>query len=151
MKQLQGKLLISTSAMDDANFYKAKVFVAEHNADGALGFVINKKFHRALNELVEFSDSPAFPLFDGGPVDKEHLYFIHRNNKIIPNGQHIIGDIYLGGDFATAVSLINHNKITTSDITIFTGYCGWESNELEAEIATGGWIVKEYNAEILFS
>ena len=81
-----GTILISSSTMDDENFRKSIVFIAEHNDKGALGFVVNKVFDRSLNELVEFSKSPAFPLYTGGPVDIEHLYFIHRRSDLITAG-----------------------------------------------------------------
>ena len=49
-----GDILISSPYLEDANFEKAVIVLAEHNEKGALGFVINKLFPRALNELVEF-------------------------------------------------------------------------------------------------
>ena len=84
MNIVPGKILISSPAMDDPHFLKSVLLITDCNADGATGFVINKVFERSLNELTEFSSSPAFPLHDGGPVDKEHLFFIHRRNDLIP-------------------------------------------------------------------
>lgn len=150
MNNYQGKLLISTSDWDDDDFYKSVVFIAEHNSNGALGFIVNKIFERTLNELEEFKSSPAFPLFDGGPVDKEHLYFIHLRPDIISGGTSIISNLYLGGDFKETIRHINSNRIAHSDIKIFIGYCGWDANELETEIADGGWIVKEKEDDVLF-
>ena len=151
MSHYQGKLLSSTSSMDDPNFDSSIIFIAEHNERGALGFVINKIFNRALNELVEFSSSPAFPLYEGGPVDREHLYFVHRRSDLIPGGVPVIDDIYLGGDFQKTIEQINNHNLTSKDIKIFIGYCGWDKDELEAEIAEGSWEVKEPEADSLFS
>lgn len=151
MSHYQGKLLGSTSSMDDPNFDSSVIFIAEHNERGALGFVINKIFNRALNELVEFSSSPAFPLYEGGPVDREHLYFVHRRSDLIPGGAPVIDDIYLGGDFQKTIEQINNHNLTSKDIKIFIGYCGWDKDELEAEIAEGSWEVKEPEADSLFS
>jgi len=150
MSNYQGKILSSTPAMDDPNFDSALVFIVEHNEQGALGFVMNKVFERALNELVEFSSSPAFPLYEGGPVDRGHLYFIHRRSDLIPGGTPVIDDIYLGGDFQKTIEQINNKNLTSKDIKIFIGYCGWDTGDLEAEIAEGSWEVKEPDVDSLF-
>lgn len=142
---------MSSSCNEDENFLNSVVFIAEHNKNGALGFVVNKIFGRPLNELTEFSNSPAFPLYNGGPVDKEHLYFIHNQNDLIKGGSLIINDIYLGGDFKEAVTLINNKILEPSGIKIFIGYCGWDSNELEEEIAEGSWILTDFDNDSVFS
>lgn len=150
MKLAAGKILMSTAAMDDPNFKTAIVFITEYNNEGATGFVINKPFGRNLNELVEFISSPPFPLYAGGPVDKEHLFFIHRSNKLIPGGTRVTGNIYFGGDFKTAIGHINNGTVTGSHIKICIGYCGWDTGELEAEIAEGCWELAEAEAHIIF-
>ncbi|HMR81648.1 MAG TPA: YqgE/AlgH family protein [Niabella sp.] len=150
MIHLSGKILTSAPLMDDPIFRESVIFIAEHNENGALGFVINKIFERNLNELVEFSSSPAFPLFEGGPVDKDHLYFIHKHNDLIPGGVWVTEDIYYSGDFKQAIAYINNTTLTASDIKIFIGYCGWDKGDLEAEIAEGSWIVNDYREDIIF-
>ncbi len=51
-----------------------------------MGFVVNKKYQRALNELEEFKHIRSFPLYNGGPVDQEHLFFIHKRPDLIGEG-----------------------------------------------------------------
>lgn len=146
-----GKILISSPSMNDSNFYRSVVFIAEHNENGALGFVVNKVFERPLNALAEFSSSPAFPLYKGGPVDNEHLYFVHRRNDLIPGGTLVTGNIYFGGDFKQAIKHINNKTLTTADIKIFIGYCGWNASELEEEITEGSWDLSDNHNEFVFS
>lgn len=133
--------LHSTALLDDSPFEKAIIFITEKNEKGAMGFVVNKLFPRPINELVEFKDSIPFPLFEGGPVDQEHLYFIHQRPDLIPGGDLVVDNIYLGGDFKSAMRHINNKTITEKDIKIFIGYCGWDHLELEEEIAEGSWVV----------
>lgn len=150
MKLSSGKILLSTLKNDDVRFHQSIILIAEHNENGALGFVVNKLYERALNELIEFRDSPAFPLFAGGPVSNEHLYFIHKRNDLIPGGTLIDNDVYFGGDFKHAITLINKHLLTTNDIKIFIGYCGWDKDELETEIAEENWQTINYNYNIVF-
>lgn len=125
--------------MDDERFKNVIILITEYNERGAMGFVVNKWFPRPLNELVEFSSSPAFPLYNGGPVDPGHLYFIHCRPDLIDEGQFVSGTVYLGGNFKQAVAAINKGRLTDKGIKIFVGYCGWDSGELETEIAEGYW------------
>lgn len=138
-----GIFLNSTSLLDNTFFEKAQLFITEHNARGAMGFVVNKMFERKFNELVEFRHSPPFPMYDGGPVDREHLFFVHQRPDLISGGTPVDGNIFVGGDFTTAVRLINNKTLTEKDIKLFIGYCGWDDQELEAELAEGSWEIME--------
>ncbi|MBO9730232.1 MAG: YqgE/AlgH family protein [Chitinophaga sp.] len=133
----------STSLLDDTVFEETVILITEYNEKGAMGFVVNKLFPRTFNELQEFSHSKPFPLYEGGPVDQEHLFFVHRRPGLITGGALIAGNIYLGGDFKAAVKHINNGILTEEDIRLFIGYCGWDFGELEAEIAEGSWQVLE--------
>jgi len=84
------------------------------------------------------------PLYEGGPVDTEHLFFIHCRPDIIQGGTLVNNKIYVGGDFEQAVKQLNNKQLTLKDIKLFIGYCGWDVNELEAEIAEGSWKVLEH-------
>lgn len=141
-----GTILKSTALLDGTIFENATVLITEHNENGATGFVINKRFDRKLNELEEFRHGVSFPLYDGGPVDREHLFFIHQRPDLIKDGVHVHKDTYFGGDFKTAVKLINEHTLTEKDIKIFIGYCGWDANELEAEIAEGSWSMAPFDS-----
>lgn len=134
-----GTFLHGISAPGDTDFDRAVVFITEYNAKGAMGFVINNRFPRALNELEAFKTAPAFPLYEGGPVAQEHLFFIHRRPELVPGGTQVAGNVYFGGDFSKAVEHINNGAVTEDDVKIFIGYCGWDPGQLEEEIAEGGW------------
>ena len=134
-----GDLLTSLSTSADDYFYDAIVCIAEYNKDGALGFVINRPFPRMLNELAEFAHLPSFPLWEGGPVDAEHLYFIHRRPDLIEDGDRVKPGLYYGGNFVQATAAIEQGKLSDNDIRIFVGYCGWDAGNLEREMEEGGW------------
>jgi putative transcriptional regulator len=139
MKPEAGKLLKSTPLLKDSFFEDTLLFIAEHNETGHIGFVINKPFERRLNELEEFKNTPPFPLYNGGPVDREHLFILHRRPDIIEEGKPIGNGLYLGGRFRQVVEGIKNGLLSTSDVKVFIGYCGWNNNELEEEIREGSW------------
>lgn len=145
-----GFFLDSTGALDNTDFARARIFLSEYNATGAVGFVVNRSFGRSLNELEEFRHSAAFPLYDGGPVDREHLFFLHRRPDVITGGTPVAAGMYVGGNFRQAVTGINNRSLTATDIKIFVGYCGWDAGELEAEVEEGSWTVSEGGSEAVF-
>ncbi len=142
---------MSDASMDDPNFIGSIILITEYNDAGAMGVVINKLFEKPLNALAEFSHCAAFPLYAGGPVDQEHLFFIHRRPDLIPNGDPITDELYFGGDFKQAIAHINQHNLDEGGIKVCIGYCGWDNGELEAEIEEGSWRVMESNAEIIFA
>ncbi len=145
-----GSFLKSTNALNGSDFEAACIFITEHNANGATGFIINKLFARTLNELEEFKGCIHFPLYNGGPVDTEHIFFLHQRPDIIKNGTHICKDVYLGGNFKIAVESINNKTINKQDIKIFVGYCGWDNNQLQEEIEEGSWEIIDADVEDIF-
>ena len=144
-----GLILKSTSLLNNTLFENAVIFITEYNEKGAMGFVVNQKFPRKLNELEEFKNVQPFPIHYGGPVDPEHLYFIHQRPDLIEGGEPVTATIYFGGDFKSVVRYIGNRNLTEADCRIFIGYCGWDNRELDEEIAEGSWEVLE--GEDLFS
>lgn len=146
-----GTIIKSTSALNNSFFEDAVILITVHNNQGAAGFVINKIFDRPLNALQEFSHLPPFPIYEGGPVDTEHLFFIHRRPDLVNESNKICDGIFSGGNFKQAVDAIQENSLSASAIKIFIGYCGWDYLELEAEIEEGSWEITAEEPGIAFN
>lgn len=146
-----GNIIISTNLLDDTNFEKVAIVITEHNGEGTIGYVFNQLFPRNFNELEEFKHSIPVPLYAGGPVQTDMLYFMHCRPDLIPADEHVAGNVYLNGDFKKAVALINTRTISINDVRMFIGYCGWDVNELEAEIKEGSWLLTKAAVDIVFS
>ena len=87
-----------------------------------------------VGDLVEDLSSCTLPLYDGGPVGKEQMFFLHCMPEIIPGGIHINAGIYWGGDFDKVKELVATNTIDEKKIRFIVGYSGWEGGQLEEEI-----------------
>ncbi|NML23108.1 YqgE/AlgH family protein [Pseudoflavitalea sp. G-6-1-2] len=140
---MQGIFLNSTDLLKDTFFENTQIFITEYNENGAMGFVVNELFPYKFNELEEFKHSAPFPMYDGGPMDRESLFFIHQRPDLITGGTLVTGNIYLGGDFEEAVRLINNKTLSEKDIKLLIGYCGWDHQDLEEEIVEGSWEVSK--------
>jgi putative transcriptional regulator len=142
-KPIKGNLLIAEpSIIGDISFNRAVILLADHNALGSVGFILNKPLNYNLKDLIEGTESD-FTVYNGGPVEQDNLYFIHKSPELIPNSIEISNGIFWGGDFSVVIDLINENKISKDDIKFFLGYSGWDEQQLDSELQSNAWLVSE--------
>lgn len=147
----KGSLLVAEpSIIGDLSFNRSVILLADHNQLGSVGFILNKQLDYNLKDLIEGTES-ELPIYNGGPVEQDNLYFIHKSPELIPNSIEISNGIFWGGDFGTVLKLINTNKITCNDIKFFLGYSGWEENQLKSELDSHAWLVTKntYQNELI--
>ena len=140
MRDLKAGIHIkSTTALIGSFFEHTTILIVEHDEAGTIGFVTNKPFGKSLHELIEFNHSKPFPLMDGGPVDRDHLFVLHKRPDLIDGGKQIPNGLYLGGNMEQVIEAINTRGGNPQEIQLFIGYCGWDEGELEAELEEGSW------------
>ncbi len=147
----KGKLLIAEPALTgDVSFNRSVVLLAEHNEEGSVGFILNKPLEYDICDLITEIIVP-FKVYNGGPVEQDNLYFIHKVPHLIEGSIEISDGIYWGGDFEKTISLINNLTITEADIRFFLGYSGWDSLQLDQELSSKSWVVvkNEYESDII--
>ena len=139
---LAGRLLVATPLMNDPNFARTAVFVAEHSEDGALGVVLNRPSQTDVSEVLPLWDtvvtSPAV-VFVGGPVSPDGALALGRIGGSLPEAGfqpvvHGFGVVDLDGDPAL---LSPH----LAALRVFAGYSGWGPGQLDDEIEEGAWYV----------
>jgi putative transcriptional regulator len=129
----------STAALNGSFFEDTTILIVEHNEAGSTGFVTNKPFGKSLNDLIEFNHAKPFPLMDGGPVDRAHLFVLHKRPDLIEGGKQLTNGLYIGGNMEQVIEAINNSSCKDHEIQLFIGYCGWDVGELEAEVEEGSW------------
>lgn len=143
VKPSKGKLLVAEpSILNDNSFNRSVIFLTEHNEGGSVGFIFNKPTDFTLTDIFPDLNS-ELPIFYGGPVSSDNLYFIHKIPELIPNSIEISNGFYWGGDFDAVTELLLEDSISKNDIRFFLGYSGWSNNQLEDELSTLSWIVTE--------
>ena len=140
MRNLKAGISIKSTALLNGSFFEdTTILIVEHDEAGTTGFVTNKPFGKSLNDLIEFNHAKPFPLMDGGPVDRAHLFVLHKRPDLIEGGKQLTNGLYLGGNMEQVIEAINNGSATQEEIQLFIGYCGWDVGELEAEMAEGSW------------
>ena len=135
-KTLAGHLLLAHPVLRDPHFRRTVVLLSGHDADGAMGVVLNRPLDKQLGELnAEFALSPlaGVPLYYGGPVEPEQL--------IIVTWQWIEVDhafqLHFGVEVEKAVELVGTPGLA---MRAFLGYSGWTNGQLENEMKHDTWI-----------
>lgn len=137
----KGKLLIAEpSILNDKSFNRSVIYLTEHSHEGSIGFILNKPTEFIMSDLIPEINCD-FTVFNGGPVQQENLYFIHKLPNIIPDSIHIADNIYWGGNFEKLTTLLKGNLISEHDIRFFLGYSGWSDEQLNTELTESSWIV----------
>ena len=147
----KGVLLVAEpSIIGDVSFNRSVVLLADYNESGAVGFILNKPLEYKLNDFIPEIDN-NLTVYNGGPVEQDNLYFIHRVPELIPDSIEISNGIFWGGDFNEIISLLNEDKLKDSEIRFFLGYSGWSNDQLEQELEVNSWVViqNKYKNEIL--
>ncbi len=149
IKANKGKLLISEPTLSDSYFKRSVILLTEHNENGSVGFILNKRVEFRLSEAIEEFKDFNFPLYFGGPVKRDNLFFVHRFGEKIEGSLPILDGLFWGGNFDTLKKIILEGKASEADVKFFLGYSGWEPNQLDREMNEHSWFVSNSNAAMV--
>src|SRR5690554_1799602 len=153
---LSGQFLLAMPGVVGGVLADTIIYVCEHNAEGALGLVVNRPTDITVGDLLqrieldlalEIGPVKDAPVFFGGPVQTDRGFVLH-----VP-----------AGSYASSVHLGNMTLTTSRDILqdvskgqgpermmVSLGYAGWGAGQLESELAGNAWINVAATQEILF-
>jgi len=138
---VKGRLLVAAPELGDPNFARTVVYVLAHDADGALGVVLNRPGKlpaaAALPNWATRAAEPAM-LFQGGPVETGSVIGLGRSN----DGWPVPLDLSEQPE---------HVPDGAGLVRLFAGYAGWGAGQLDNELAFEGWIVVDARREDAFS
>lgn len=139
----QGSILISEPFLQDAYFQRSVVLLVEHTDKGSMGFVLNKKTDLVVNTFFpELKEFPEMPIYLGGPVSANRLFFIHSlGDLIIPDSIKINDHLYFDGDFEALKRYIQNGHSIDGKVKFILGYSGWTEGQLGNEINHNSWVV----------
>lgn len=147
----KGRLLVAEPGiLNDSSFNKAIILLTEHTANNSVGFVLNKPLEYNVNDLIPTINC-TFKIYQGGPVEQDNLYFLHRVPQLLDKSMPVSNGVYWGGDFKQLTKLLNKNTIDASDIRFFLGYSGWDKQQLATELQENSWFVTENDFENILS
>ena len=143
---LAGQLLVATPALVDGHFRRAVVLVLDHDDDGALGVILNRRTQIDVDEVLPgWSTSVSDPggVYEGGPVATDSALgvgLLAAEPDEEPIGwRRMFGRVGLI-DLDVPATVIEQ---ALAGMRIYAGYAGWGDGQLESEIEEGSWLVLE--------
>lgn len=158
---LEGKMLIAMPAMGDSRFERTVIYMCVHNADGAMGIIVNKPadnitFPDLLERLsIQIPDrraprQVACPVLAGGPVEIGRGFVLHTPDYFSEDATLPV-DENVGLTASVDILRAMAHGTGPSRALLALGYAGWAPGQLDAEIHANGWLHCEPDPELLFS
>lgn len=152
---LNNQFIIAMPNLADPDFFHTVTYLCQHNAEGALGIVINRSAEMKLGDIFKQMKirvtSPVASealVFAGGPVHQDRGFVLHTT----------------GGDWDATMAVSESISLTTSrdvieaiadgkgpeQYLVALGYAGWGEGQLEQEILANAWLNTPNSKYILF-
>lgn len=147
----KGRVLIAEPFLPGSYFNRAIVLLVDHNDEGTVGFILNKQVDFPIPDFSREFPSYSEPIFLGGPVNIESVYYIHKYGDILKDSVHIVDDLFWGGNFDQLKELINAGIIKQENVRFFLGYSGWGKDQLREELDEDSWLVSDIQPRLIFS
>lgn len=144
-----GNILIAEPFLEGKYFSRSVIFMVEHDEKGSIGFVLNKPMIYSTSDLVTELEGIHFPVYIGGPVEQNQLYYLHTHAEL-DDAVHIANGIYWGGDFSALVGMLREKIILPGEIRFFAGYSGWDAAQLERELEENTWMIGDISRQRFF-
>jgi len=142
---LTGQLLVAMPAMQDPRFEKSVIYMCIHNADGAMGLIVNRaleslSFRDFLSQLELDVDEPAADIAVqyGGPVETGRGFVLHTL-EYEQDGT-IVVDQKVGLTATVEVLRDIAGDSGPSRAILALGYAGWGPGQLDDEIQQNAWL-----------
>ncbi len=155
---LKNQLLVSMPQLTNPSFHQTVSLICQHDANGAIGVVINRLTDHRLGDIfhqlalpVSNRERTEQPVFEGGPVSPELGMIIHADEA---GGSPWESSLEIGGGLWLTSSRDILGAIADgrgpANAIMILGYAGWGPGQLESEIRQNSWFHTPADHAIIF-
>jgi putative transcriptional regulator len=153
-RYLAGHLLVAMPNMRDPRFERTVIYMCVHNAEGAMGLVINKAvgsltFQQLLRQLgIPKDDASDRRVHFGGPVEMGRGFVLHTDEY----EQESTVKVRTGYAVTATIDILKAiaDGGGPEKALLALGYAGWAPGQLDGEIQANGWLHAPADPEIVF-
>jgi putative transcriptional regulator len=153
---LAGKLLVAMPGIGDPRFERTVIMMCEHDADHAVGVVINKpRQELTLGDVFDHlgleagGDIAERVVLDGGPVRPDRGYVLHSGDFAAGEATTEVAPglrLTATRDVLVAVA----GEEAPAKFVLALGCAGWGAGQLEEELRHNAWLVVDCDNAIVF-
>lgn len=155
MDSFENQFLIAMPSLDDSYFNKTVTYICEHNAEGAMGLIINIPIDITLNELLTQIDENKLEapelnqqVLTGGPVAQNRGFVLHSTQSGWSSSLALSDEVMITTSKDILMALGTNEAPDKYMVTL--GYAGWGPGQLEEEIKANSWLLAPADDRILF-
>ena len=152
---LTGQLLVAMPQMRDPRFTRSVIYMCAHNAEGAMGLVINRlvgsiTFPDMLEQLgIAAGDhGRQIKVHFGGPVDAGRGFVLHSDEYRHEGTVAVVDGMALTATIDILKDIAGGHGPRRCLLAL--GYAGWGAGQLDAEIQANGWLTVPADADLVF-
>jgi putative transcriptional regulator len=156
---LANHFLIAMPSMSDPGFSKTLTYICEHNADGAIGIIVNRPTEMSLGNLFDRvgitldeglpnQRYSGLPVYFGGPVQTDRGFVLHRPVGQWQSSMNINQELALTSSRDILQAMGSAGE--PAEVLVSLGYAGWTAGQIEWELSQNSWLTVEAQANIIF-
>ena len=150
-------MLISSPQLKDGIFERSLILICEHDANGSMGFILNKPIDNlTLRDVWKSfskgginSELAKRLIFIGGPLATSSMFVIHSSDYKIERETLIIDSDYSVTGSNKIIDDIE-NALGPSSLFFSMGYSGWAPGQLEDELMRDSWFICPPTQKLVF-
>ena len=163
-------LLLAAPRLGDPHFQGTVVLLGVHDEGGSLGWTLNGAHVDEAAAIVRATslvtadaslpDTFGTPALRGGPVSPSSVWIVYRRPwtkapRDTGDAEDLLpGSIAIGDEIAVTASVDALRTLIAgrgpATFRLLVGYAGWDSGQLEGELARGSWLPTTADASLLF-
>ena len=152
---LKHHFLLAMPHMADDNFAQTLIYLCEHNAEGAMGLIINQPSELSVADIIGqlAPEQPLSetlyqqPVFAGGPVQTERGFVLHTDPR--PWDACVeLGELRLTTSRDILLAMARDEGPDSTLVAL--GYAGWDAGQLDQELVDNVWLSCPADLQILF-
>ncbi len=152
---LTGQLLIAMPNMRDPRFARSVIYVCAHNAEGAMGLVVNRlvgsvTFPDLLEQLnIEGGTTcEEIRVHFGGPVESGRGFVLHSGDYRHDSTLQVDEEMALTATVDILTDIAQGRGPRCSLLAL--GYAGWGPGQLDSEFQANGWLSVAADETLVF-
>lgn len=147
------QFLVAMPSLKNPVFSNSVILMADYNASGALGFIINLPTGTKAGEALKLMDihhagDLDVPILFGGPVEPDLFWFLHSSEYTgdLTIMTHEKFNLTIAKEIIPLLGEVDCPEIYYAGV----GYSGWGKEQLDHEIEDGSWWLGDFDLSLMF-